>query len=252
MPDDPMANAPAPRIVSREDWLLARKALLAKEREVTHLRDRLNAERRALPWVRVEEDYVFQSIDGPTSLADLFDGRSQLVIQHFMLTPGSDHICSGCAGSADGVDAARRHFENADLAFAAVSRASVEEIEAAKRRMGWTFRWVSSGGTTFNYDYGVSFTPEQVASGTTGYNYATTPYAAEELHGVSVFAKDATGQVFHTYSTYSRGSETLFSPFSYLDLVPKGRNETGTMSWVKLHDEYDDGAAADACCHATP
>ena len=241
-----------PTIVSRQEWLVARKALLAQERELTHLRDRINATRRALPWVTVDTPYAFDTVDGPRTLADLFDGRSQLIVQHFMLAPGSDHICPGCSASADSVDAARRHFEHADLSFVAVSRAPVERIEAVKRRMGWTFRWVSSGGNSFNYDYGVSFTPEQVARGDVGYNYGTTPYAAEELHGVSVFARNAGGTVFHTYSTYARGAEGLFAAFTYLDLAPKGRNEDGTMSWVRLHDEYDDTPAADpdACCGA--
>ena len=241
-----------PTVVSREAWLVARKALLAQEREATHLRDRVNAARRALPWVKVETPYVFDSIDGPKTLSDLFDGRSQLFVQHFMLAPGSDHICQGCSASADSVDAARRHFEHADLSFAAVCRAPVERLEAVKRRMGWTFRWVSSGGNSFNYDYGVSFTPEQVAKGDVGYNFGTTPYAAEELHGASIFTRNDVGEVFHTYSSYARGNEGLFAAFHYLDLTPKGRNEDGTMSWVRLHDEYDDGpqAAAEACCAA--
>ncbi len=238
-----------PRIGSREEWLAARKALLAKEREATHLRDQVNAERRALPWVKVEKGYVFESADGPRSLTDLFDGRSQLFVQHFMLAPGSDHICPGCSAMADHVDAARRHFEHADLSFAAISRASVEQIEAVKQRMGWTFTWVSSGNNSFNHDYGVSFTPEEVATGDVGYNFGTTPYANEELPGSSVFAKNAAGEVFHTYSAYSRGLDHLFIPFSFLDLAPKGRNEEGTMSWVRLHDEYDDAPAA-ACCAA--
>ena len=239
-----------PTIVSREEWLVARKALLAQERELTHLRDGINAARRALPWVKVDTPYVFDAVDGPKTLGDLFDGRSQLLVQHFMLAPGSDHVCPGCSGSADTVDPARRHFEHADLSFVVVSRAPLDQIEAVKRRMGWTFRWVSSGGTSFNYDFGVSFTPEQVAAGDVGYNYGTTPYAAEELHGASVFARNAAGEVFHTYSTYARGTEPLFAPFAYLDLAPKGRNEAGTMSWLRLHDDYDDSPAADqhACC----
>jgi predicted dithiol-disulfide oxidoreductase (DUF899 family) len=229
-----------PKIVSREDWLAARTALLAKEREVTHLRDRVSAERRALPWVEVTTRYVFESAAGPRSLADLFQGRSQLLVHHFMLKPGSDHICNGCAAMADHVDAARRHFEHADLSFAAVSRAGVDEIERAKRRMGWTFQWVSCGANSFNYDFGASFTPEQIARGETVYNYGTTPYAAEDLPATSVFARNAAGDVFHTYSAYTRGTDQLFTPFNFLDLTPKGRNETeGTMSWVRLHDEYD-------------
>ena len=227
-----------PDIVSREEWLAARKALLAHEREVTHLRDKVNAKRRALPWVKVETDYVFDSVHGPKTLADLFDGRSQLFVQHFMLAPGSDHICQGCAATSDGVDAARRHFEQADLSFTAVSRATVGQIEAVKRRLGWSFTWVSSGSNSFNYDYGVAFTPEQIADRDTGYNFGTTDYAADDLQGASVFARNAAGEVFHTYSAYSRGVEPLFMPFHFLDMAPKGRNEDGVMSWVKLHDEY--------------
>jgi predicted dithiol-disulfide oxidoreductase (DUF899 family) len=165
----------AHEVVSRKEWLIARKALLAKERELTHLRDHISAERRALPWVTVEEDYVFDAPEGRVALADLFDGRSQLAVYHFMLAPGSDHICDGCAFVSDHVDAARQHFEQADLSFSAVSRAPLAQIAAVKRRMGWRFRWVSSFGSDFNYDYGVSFTDEQVAKGQTGYNYGTTP-----------------------------------------------------------------------------
>ena len=238
-------------IVSRKEWLIVRKALLAKERELTHLRDRINAERRALPWVKVEDDYVFDTPEGRRSLADLFDGRSQLAVYHFMLAPGSDHICDGCSLIADHVDAARQHFEHADLSFAAVSRAPLTQIEAVKRRMGWRFRWVSSFGSNFNYDYGVSFTDEQVDKGQTGYNYGTTPYAAADLPGASIFAKNEAGEVFHTYSTYARGGEPLIGALNWLDLAPKGRNETSTMSWVRLHDEYERRPAQPGeCCHA--
>lgn len=238
-----------PRIVSKEEWLEARRALLAREREATHLRDAVSAERRALPWVRVETDYVFDTQEGTASLADLFDGRSQLVVKHFMLPPGGP-ICPGCAGDADMVDAARRHFEQADLSYVAVSRAPVAEIEAARKRLGWTFRWVSCGGNSFNHDYGTAFTPEQIAAGAVSYNYGTTPYAHPDLPGISVFARGADGSVFHTYSTYSRGTELIFTPFSYLDMTPKGRNEgEGIMSWLRLHDEYET-ASAKACCHA--
>ena len=240
----------APEIVSRKEWLIARKALLAKERELTHLRDRVSAERRALPWVKVEETYTFDALEGRVPLAGLFDGRSQLAVYHFMLAPGSDHICEGCAFIADHVDAARQHFEQADLSFVAVSRAPLAQIEAARRRMGWRFRWVSSFGGDFNYDYGVSFTDEQVAKGQTGY-YGTTGYANPDLHGTGIFARDDAGQVFHTYSTYARGPELLLGAFNWLDLTPKGRNETGIMSWVRLHDEYHTRAAnARDCCHA--
>ncbi len=227
----------AHEVVSRKEWLIARKALLAREKEVTRELDRLRAERRALPWVKVEEHYVFEAAEGRVTLADLFDGRSQLAVYHFMLAPGSDHICDGCAFLADHVDAARQHFEQADLSFAAVSRARLAQIEAVKRRMGWRFRWVSSFGSDFNYDYGVSFTDEQVAKGQTGYNYGTTPYANADLPGVSIFARDEAGQVFHTYSTYARGVDPFFGVYHWLDRAPKGRNETGP--WFRRHDEYD-------------
>jgi predicted dithiol-disulfide oxidoreductase (DUF899 family) len=236
------------RVVSREDWLTARKALLAKERELTHARDRLSAERRALPWVKVDKVYAFDTADGRKTLADLFDGRSQLAIYHFMLAPGSSHVCDGCAFLADHVDAARLHFEHADLSFAAVSRAPLAQIEQVRKRMGWRFTWVSSFGSDFNYDYGVSFTDDQIGQGKTGYNYGTTPYANPDLPGTSIFARDEAGHVFHTYSSYARGGELLLGAFNWLDLTPKGRNETGTMSWIRLHDEYEQGAHA--CCHA--
>jgi predicted dithiol-disulfide oxidoreductase (DUF899 family) len=235
-------------IVSRPQWLTARKELLAQEKELTRHRDRVAEARRALPWVKVDKDYVFQTVDGKRSLADLFEGRSQLLVYHFMLTPGSDHLCPGCSLLCDHIDAARQHFENADLSFIAISRTPLSQILPVKKRMGWTFRWASSEGTSFNYDYGVSFTKEQVASGKVGYNYGTTDYAGEDLHGTSVFAKNDAGDVFHTYSTYARGAETLAGAFNYLDLVPKGRNETSTMSWVRLHDEYEKAQAA-GCCH---
>ncbi len=237
-----------PAIVAREEWLAARKRHLEHEKEATRTLDRLRAERRALPWVKIDKSYVFDGFEGKVTLADLFDGRSQLAIYHFMLTPGSDHICEGCAFIADHIDAARRHFEHADLSFAAVSRAPLREIEPVKRRMGWRFPWVSSFGTSFNYDFGVSFTAEQIDKKTAGYNYGTTSYANPDLPGASVFAKDAAGAVYHTYSTYTRGLELLDGAFNWLDLAPKGRNEDGIMDWVRLHDEYEAGGAP-ACCH---
>jgi predicted dithiol-disulfide oxidoreductase (DUF899 family) len=241
-----------PKIVSREEWLEARIEHLRREKELTRARDRLLEERRQLSWVRVEEDYVFETEEGPRRLADLFEGRSQLFVQHFMLTPGSEHICPGCSASADNVDAARRHFEHADLSFVAVSRATLPQILAAKRRMGWTFNWVSSASTSFNYDYGVSFTPEQIAAGTASYNYGSMSSPFEDFHGDSVFARDETGRVYHTYSTYGRGPEGLLTAFAYLDMVPKGRNEAdGIMNWLRLHDEYDHGREADHCCGAS-
>ena len=215
-------------IVSREEWLAARKALLARERDMTHQLDALRQARRDLPWVRVDEDYVFQAPEGPVTLADLFDGRSQLAIYHFMLTPGSDHICPGCSFLSDHVDAARRHFEHADLSFAAVSRAPIERIEEVRARMGWTFRWVSSGENPFNYDYCVSFTPDQRETGTAIYNYGTIIERSPDMFGVSLFAKDEGGAIFHTYSTYHRGPELLIGAFNWLDLAPKGERSTIT------------------------
>ena len=238
----------AQKIVSREEWTEARKALLVQEKELTRARDRLAEARRALPWVKLDKDYVFDGPNGKVSLADLFDGRSQLLVQHVMLAPGSQDICTGCAFGADHVDAARQHFENADLSYAAVSRAEPEHIAAVARRMGWKFNWVSSGNNSFNYDFGVSFTPEQLDNGTAEYNYAPLDFRMEDLHGMSVFAKNDAGEIFHTYSTYARGSEAAMSAFAFLDMVPKSRNEDGIMSWVRLHDEYEGGGSS--CCHA--
>jgi len=226
-------------IVSREEWLNARKTLLAKERAMTHALDALRAERRQLPWVKVEKPYVFEAPDGKCTLGDLFRGRSQLAVYHFMLTPGSDHICRGCSYTADHVDAARQHFEQADLAFTAVSRVPLQRIEEVKARMGWTFPWVSSEGSDFNFDFGVSFTPEQLAEGRAIYNYGTVIRNSPDMFGTSIFVKDGSGDVFHSYSTHHRGTELLMGAFNWLDLAPKGRNEAGgTMNWVQLHDEY--------------
>lgn len=235
-------------IVSRKDWLAARKALLARELELTHALDALRAERRELPWVRVEKSYVFDGPDGKCSLIDLFGERGQLAVYHFMLAPGSDHICPGCSYTMDHVDAARQHFERADLAFAAVSRAPIGRIEQVKERMGWAFPWVSSGDGDFNYDFGVSFTEEDRAAGRALYNYDKTRIQkSPDMFGVSVFVKGEDGDIFHTYSTYHRGTELLMGAFNWLDLVPKGRNETGgVMSWVRLHDEYPQAERASA------
>jgi len=226
-------------IVSHEEWLAARKALLVKERAMTHALDALRAERRQLPWVKIEKSYVFEGPDGKCTLADLFRGRSQLAVYHFMLTPGSEHICRGCSFTVDHVDAARQHFEQADLAFTAISRVPLQRIEEVKSRMGWTFPWVSSLGNDFNFDFNVSFTPEQLASGQAVYNYGTVIRDSPDMFGTSTFVQDDAGDVFHSYSTHHRGTELLMGALNWLDLAPKGRNETGgTMSWVRLHDEY--------------
>lgn len=240
----------SPEIVSREDWLAARKALLAKEKAMTRELDALRAERRRMPWVKVEKTYVFQGPQGQCTLADLFRGRSQLAVYHFMLTPGSENICKGCSYIADHIDGARQHFEQADLAFAAISRVPLERIEQVRHRLGWSFPWVSSAGTDFNFDFGVSFKKEDIAAGRAIYNYGTPIKQSEDMHGTSIFARNERGDVFHTYSTYARGDEVLMGAFSWLDLTPKGRNEAdGIMSWLKLHDEYKaDAQQEHACC----
>jgi predicted dithiol-disulfide oxidoreductase (DUF899 family) len=230
------------RVVSRSEWLGARTALLAEEKAATRALDALHQKRRALPWVKVEKPYQFEGPTGVRSLLDLFQGRSQLIIQHFMFAPGWTEGCVGCSHSADHVDAARQHFEPRDVSFAVVSRAPWRDLESFRQRMGWRFLWVSSLGSDFNYDYGVSFTPESVASGDVEYNYGTSSYAAEDLPGVSVFAKDDAGGVFHTYSTYTRGLDILLGSHNYLDLTPKGRNEMGGNGKDRLrhHDRYGD------------
>lgn len=226
-------------IVSREEWLAARQRLLAKERAMTHALDALRAERRQLPWVRIDKPYVFEGADGGCTLGDLFRGRSQLAIYHFMLTPGSDNVCRGCSFVADHVDAARQHFEHADLSFAAVSRVPFQRIDEVRRRMGWTFPWVSSHGSDFNFDFGVSFTPEDMAAGRTVYNYGEVIRESQDMFGTSIFVQRDDGAIFHTYSTYRRGVELLMGALNWLDLVPGGRNEKeGVMGWVRRHDEY--------------
>ncbi len=230
-----------PHIVSQQEWLAARKALLAREKELTHLRDAISAERRALPWVKVEKSYVFDTPAGPKSLADLFGSKSQLIVNHFMLGPGWKEGCVGCSFGADDVEGALPHLAQRDVAYVAVSRAPLAEIEAYKRRMGWHFEWVSSFGNDFNYDFHVSFTPEQLAAHKAEYNYEIIDPGIEELPGYSVFAKSGTGEVFHTYSAFARASEALLGTYALLDMTPKGREENanGNLSdWVKRHDEY--------------
>lgn len=239
-----------PRVTSRDDWLLARRALLEKEKYLTRLRDQLNAERRRLPWVRVEKPYRFVGVDGPLTIAGLFDGRSQLIVQHFMFGPGWEEGCVGCSFTADHIDAARQHFEQNDLSFVAVSRAPWPELEAYRRRMGWRFPWVSSFESEFNHDYHVSFRRDEIARGQVYYNWAPRDFQSEEMSGTSVFAKDAAGDVFHTYSTYARGDELLVGAYNFLDLTPKGRNENGPnhdlTDWVRHHDRYGHGGSVDS------
>jgi predicted dithiol-disulfide oxidoreductase (DUF899 family) len=231
------------KIVSRDEWLLARKTLLAHEKELTHLREKLAAERRALPWVKVDKPYAFDTTTGKKTLGDLFDGRSQLVVKHFMFGPGWQEGCLGCSFGADHIDGGLVHLEHHDVSMIAVSRAPLAELLAYKKRMGWRFEWVSSHGSDFNHDYHVSFTKEELAAGTVFYNYAMIEGGMEELPGLSVFYRDDTGQVFHTYSTYARGAEDLLTTYMVLDLTPKGRNETGPhgnlTDWVRRHDSYE-------------
>jgi predicted dithiol-disulfide oxidoreductase (DUF899 family) len=237
-------------VVSREDWLVARKALLANEKQVTRARDRLNAERLALPWVRVDKGYVFETRAGRKSLAELFEGRSQLMIYHFMLGPDWDAGCVGCSFLADHLDGMLPHLNHHDVTLVAVSRAPLDEIEAYRRRMGWRFPWASSHGGDFNFDFHVSFTPDDLADGTVTYNFADTPSAEahDELPGLSAFYRNGDGEVFHTYSSYARGLEELLGTFMLLDRAPKGRNEAATMDWVRRHDEYEDAPGARPCC----
>jgi predicted dithiol-disulfide oxidoreductase (DUF899 family) len=238
------------RIVSREEWLAARRQHLAGEKELTRLRDRLSAERRELPWVRVEKTYHFDTPEGRKTLAELFDGRSQLVVKHFMFGPGWKEGCVGCSFEVDHIEGALVHLKQRDVTWIAVSRAPLAEIEAFRRRMGWRFRWASSHGSDFNYDYRVSFTPQEIASGKVDYNYEPCHFQAEEMSGISVFYKDEAGQVFHTYSTYGRGAEELLGTYMVLDLTPKGRNETGPnfdlSDWVRHHDRYGRGGVVDS------
>jgi predicted dithiol-disulfide oxidoreductase (DUF899 family) len=239
------------RIVSRDEWLVERKAHLAREKELTRMRDRISAERRALPWVKVDKTYVFEGPDGGETLADLFGGRSQLIVYHFMFAPGWAEGCVGCSFLADHFDGADQHLRHHDVQLVVVSRAPYAEFQAFKKRMGWRFKWVSSHGSDFNYDYHVSFTPEELALGKVDYNYGPSD-GYEELHGTSVFAKDDAGTVFHTYSTYARGADLLVGAYNFLDLTPKGRNETTLQDWVRHHDRYEPSpAAAASCCHST-
>ena len=230
-----------PRIVSRDEWLAARKQFLSKEKELTRLRDRLSAERRELPWVKVEKPYAFDGPKGKETLADLFDGRSQLVVYHFMFGPGWEQGCPSCSWAADNIDGNVVHLNARDVTLVLVSRAPLGQIEAFKKRMGWRFKWVSSYGNDFNYDYHVSFTKEEMAKGEVYYNFGPNGFPSEEAPGVSVFCKDAAGGVFHTYSSYARGGEPLLGGYYFLDLVPKGRDEAAlpfTMAWVRHHDRY--------------
>ncbi len=237
-----------PKVVSHDEWLAARKAHLNREKEFTRQRDELSKQRRALPWENVEKKYVFEGPGGKLTLGDLFDGRSQLVIYHFMLGPGWTEGCKSCSYISDHFDGMAIHLANRDVTLMVVSHAPIAEIEAFKKRMGWRFRWVSSFGSDFNFDYHVSFTPEELAAERQEYNYGMVKFPSQEAPGLSVFAKDAAGDIFHTYSTYARGLDILVGAYNFLDLVPKGRDEEGlahTMAWVRHHDKYSEGYFVD-------
>ncbi len=239
-----------PKTVSHAEWTDARKEFLKKEKEFTRLRDELSRQRRELPWERVEKQYVFEGPRGKETFADLFDGRGQLIIYHFMLGPGWSEGCPSCSYLADHFDGMTIHLAHRDVTFAVVSRAPFAEIAAFKRRMGWRFHWVSSFGTDFNYDYHVSQTEQEKAGGgKSEYNYTTVQFPAEELPGASVFSKEANGDIYHTYSSYARGLDILVGTYNFLDLAPKGRDEDGlkhSMAWVRHHDKYDGGYFVDA------
>jgi len=240
-------------VVSQAEWLVARKDLLRREKELTRLRDRLAAERRALPWVKIDKEYIFDAREGEVTLTELFDGRSQLFIKHFMMAPGQKTQCVGCSLEVDHIDGLLPHLENHDVSYVAVARAPIEEIEAIRKRMGWKFRWVSSYHSDFNYDFNVSWRRDQVDLGRALYNYGALPeWAAdiEDLSGNSVFYKNQAGQIFHTYSTFGRGGEQFLGIYSFFDTTPKGRNENGPYhsltDWARPRNMYGKGGDVEA------
>src|SRR5262245_12048074 len=242
-------SRPARKVVSREEWLRARTALLEREKEHTHQLDELRRLRLELPWVRVEKPYCFHGPRGEESLSDLFRGRSQLLVYHFMFGPDWEEGCPSCSLVCDHVDGALVHLEHRDVSFTAVSRAPLAKLEAFKRRMGWRFPWVSSYESDFNRDYAVSFTQQDLARGDVVYNYRAESGVVEDLPGISAFYKEDDGGVYHTYSTYARGGEPMIGVYSWLDYAPKGRDEEGlafTMSWLRHHDRYGPDYAVDA------
>jgi len=247
---------PKHEVVSRAEWLIARKDLLKREKELTRLRDRLAAERRALPWVRIDKEYVFDAPEGEVTLAELFDGRSQLFIKHFMMAPGQTTQCVGCSLEVDHIEGILPHLKNHDVSYVAVARAPIEEIEAVRKQMGWKFRWTSSYHSDFNYDFNVSFTRQRAASGQAIYNYGTAPVCAaklEDLSGDSVFYKDEDARIFHTYSTFGRGGEEFLGIYRFLDATPKGREEHGPYhslaDWARPRNMYGEGGTVEVTGH---
>ena len=252
------------KVVSEKEWLEARKELLKKEKEFTDQRDQISKLRRELPWVKVEKDYVFDGPNGKEKLSELFDGRSQLIIYHFMLAPDWEEGCASCSYVSDHFDGALVHLAHRDTTLAVVSHAPIEKIQAFKKRMGWNFKWLSAFNNDFNFDYHVSFTDEELAKGKVYYNYEMTEFPIKEGPGISVFYKDdTTGDIYHTYSSYARGLDILLGTYNLLDLTPKGRDEDGlafSMAWLRYHDRYDDSYKVDPktgyqqpksseCCH---
>jgi predicted dithiol-disulfide oxidoreductase (DUF899 family) len=240
------------KIVSRQQWIEARKVHLAHEKELTRARERLSEERRALPWVKVDKAYLFDGARGKTTLADLFNGKSQLVVQHFMFAPEWNEGCKSCSFWADGFERMIPHLAARDTTLVAVSRAPLSKLLPFKTRMGWTFDWVSSAGSDFNYDYAVSFTPDDVKSGAKVYNFGTSGFGIEDAPGISVFYRDEAGDIFHTYSCFARGLDMMNAAYHYLDLTPLGRHEEGLpypMDWLRLRDRYQPAPAGAACGH---
>jgi len=241
------------RVVSREEWIEARKAHLAHEKEYTRARDRLSAERRALPWVRVDKAYWFDGPNGQVTLADLFKGRSQLVVQHFMFAPDWIEGCKSCSFWADGFERMIPHLAARDTTLVAISLAPLQKLNAFKQRMGWTFDWLSSANSDFNFDYAVSFTPDQIQSHAKVYNFGTSGFSVEEAPGISVFYRDERGDIYHTYSCFARGLDMMNAAYHYLDLTPLGRHEEGLpypMDWVRHRDQYQPAPVRASCCHS--
>lgn len=233
-----------PKVVTREQWLKQRLALLAEEKDFTRRRDALAAKVRALPWVKVEKNYTFDTLDGPRSLADLFGSRSQLIVYHFMFDPTWSQGCKSCSFIADHYNPLVIHLAHRDISLITISKAPINQIEQFRKRMQWTFPWVSAAHTDFSHDFGVSFTNEQLASPDSIYNFNARPYPIRELPGLSVFARDPRGDIYHTYSTFSRGLEDFLAAYRFIDITPKGRDEAegGGMDWLRHHDRYDGSA----------
>ena len=231
------------QVVSREKWVEARQEFLAKEKEFTRLRDQISQQRRELPWVKVDKEYMFDGPNGKESLADLFEGKSQLLVYHFMFGTDWQEGCKSCSFWADNYNGVSVHLAHRDVSLVAISRGPLDKLQAYKKRMGWDFKWVSSAGNDFNFDYHVSFTPEEMQKGEVYYNYRQTKFPSEEAPGLSVFYKDENGDIFHTYSCYARGLDMMNGTYHYLDLIPKGRDEANLsypMEWVYRHDQYED------------